>query len=891
MSNNTALSCLGTEGIVARVPGGDNPALRHRARRADHRDDGRYGSEVPVLKVMPTRRFFVEPALPPALEPLRELATNYRWTWDPDTIALFERLDRELWHASGHNPATLLRQVSPDVLDRRAGDARFLEHLASAHARFAAYRARPPQLPVPATPAEPIAYFSFEFALAESLAMYSGGLGVLAGDHLKSASDLGLPLVGVSLLFREGYFHQTLAADGRQREEYHPVDPYDHAIRPVRDEAGVQIRVAVPFPGRDVWAALWLVQVGSIQLYLLDTRVAENSEADRGIGDRLYGGDADTRIAQEMVLGIGGYRALRALGMRPSVCHMNEGHSSLMAIERTRVAMEEGGASFEEARVAVQAATVFTTHTAVAAGIDLFAPELVTNQLRSYYSRLGLDDRAFLGLGRMDASDDGEPFSMALLGLRMSGFRNGVSRLHGGVSRTLWERAWPGLPAEQVPIGSVTNGVHLPSWVSHQLGALYDRQLGPAWRDDPTGAVDWAGLSAASDHELWDLHVRQRHILVERARHHSRETAARQGLSRSESGERLDPDVLTIGFARRFAAYKRATLLFRDPDRLAKILNHSERPIQVVFAGKAHPRDEGAKQLIQEVVAHSRRPELRDRLVVLERYDLELARTLVQGCDVWLNTPLRPMEASGTSGMKAVANGALHVSVMDGWWAEAYRPGLGWAIGRANLDDPADVQDAFDAESLYSLLEEEVAPAFYERDSDGVPRTWVAMMKASMTTFAPQYSTHRMVSEYATGSYVPAGLAWRRLTGQGLAGAREAAAHLRRLEAGWPGLRVVSIEGGPSDTDASAPLTVTVATGALSSSDVRVDAVLGAVRDGHMIPTATTALACDETGEGYARFTGRLAAARGGSHGFAIRVMPNVDSATRPEDSGLVLWA
>ncbi|MBE0608349.1 MAG: alpha-glucan family phosphorylase, partial [Dehalococcoidia bacterium] len=685
------------------------------------------------MRLRASRSLLVEPALPPALEPLRRLSENLFWTWNTDAVALFERIDRDAWQETGHNPVRLLQGVSALQWEALADDDGFRRHLERVADAFDAYMARPALVQVAGTSErEVIAYFSLEFALTESLPNYSGGLGVLAGDHLKSASDLGIPLVGVSLLYHEGYFRQQLGPDGWQHEEYSDIDLAGQPVKPVHGAKGEPIEVAVPFDGREVYARVWRLDVGKTPLYLLDTNIEPNSAQDRQLTARLYGGDSETRIQQEMVLGIGGVRALHALDLHPAVCHMNEGHSALLGVERIRMMMEENGVSFAEARIPVTSATVFTTHTAVAAGIDLFAPDLLRRHLGHYYASMGLDDHGFLGLGRTTPTDDTEPFSMALLGLRLSGYRNGVSKLHQTVSRRLWDAAWPNLPLEQVPIAAVTNGVHLPTWVAHEIGDLYDRYVGPGWRDDPVNA-DWQRVFEIPDEELWRVHERQRERLVLRARAQHAEDLVRRGraVAGGSAGQPLDSRALTIGFARRFAGYKRATLLFRDPERLAAILNNPERPVQFVFSGKAHPRDEPAKALIREVLQFSRRPEFRDRLILLERYDIDLARSLVQGADVWLNTPLRPLEASGTSGMKSVANGGLHMSVMDGWWWEAYRPGLGWAIGRDRLDDDPEAQDAFDADSVYDLIENELVPAFYDRDPDGIPHAWTERMKAS----------------------------------------------------------------------------------------------------------------------------------------------------------------
>jgi starch phosphorylase len=851
------------------------------------------------MRLRAARTFRIEPVLPPNLEPLRAVACNLWWTWNTDAAALFQRIDRERWEATNHNPVRLLQILSPEDFERLSHDNGFLNHLGRVHDALRAYLDAPARLTVPGVSADRvIAYFSLEFALTESLPTYSGGLGVLAGDHLKSASDLGLPLVGVGLLYRQGYFQQVLSPDGWQTEEYNDLDVVDQPLHHVLDETGVPVTVAVPFDGRDVRLQVWRLDVGRVPLFLLDSDIDSNAPTDRAIASRLYGGDIETRIQQEMLLGIGGIRALRALGRRPAVCHMNEGHSALLGVDRIRTLMEETGATFEEAALPVAAGTVFTTHTAVAAGIDLFPPELIKKHLAHTYTAMGLDDHGFIGLGRLNPDDDHEPFSMAVLGLRMSGYRNGVSRLHGTVARRLWEAAWPNLPLEQVPVGAITNGVHLPTWVSHEFGEIYDRFVGRDWRGEPADPEAWRHVRDIPDDELWASREHQREQLVLRAREQHRESTTLKGLAatRPGSGQVLAPRVLTVGFARRFAGYKRATLLFHDVERLARIVNNPERPMQFIFAGKAHPRDEPAKQLIREVVEHSRRPEFADRLVVLERYDVDLARSLVQGCDVWLNTPLRPLEASGTSGMKAVANGALHMSVLDGWWAEAYRPGIGWAIGRDRIDDDPEVQDEYDAASLYDLLENEVAPLFYRRDPDGVPCDWVSHVKESIAALVPVFNTGRMVEEYARTAYEPAARNWSLLRDNNLAGARELSAWLARVRAGWANVKVCAVEDdGEEESRAGIAITVQAQLhfGALDPGDVQVALVHGpALPGGEIHPEGEAAMTFQSRAEdGVCHYSGTFQPRLSGRIGYVVRILPAHPNLPDPLTTGLVHWA
>lgn len=850
------------------------------------------------MRVRPIKTFTVAPALPEELQALSRLSRNLAWTWNTDASSLFQRIDPQAWDATAHNALAVLQQCPESRLDALSRDGDFLEHLRRVTEAFDAYLARPPRVYVPGTGGdEVIAYFSLEFALAESLPNYSGGLGVLAGDHLKSASDLGLPLVAVGLLYHEGYFTQRLALDGWQQEEYQEIDVAAQPLQRVRDAHGSPIHVSIPLGSGDMRAALWRLDVGKTPLILLDTALEENGEIGREICGRLYGGESQLRLRQEIALGIGGVRALHALGMQPVVCHMNEGHSALLALERIRTLMEQAGATFDEARLPVSAATAFTTHTAVAAGIDLFTPELVEQELGSYYAGMGLDAHTFIGLGRMDPNDATEPFSMALLGLRLSAYSNGVSRVHGGVSRKLWADAWADLPEEDVPIGSITNGVHLPTWVNHEVGQVFDRAMGPGWRDNPDHADTWQRVYDVPEGELWGVHQEQRRRLIRHARDQYEASAARNGLATSDiAGFRvLDPEILTIGFARRFAGYKRSTLLFRDVERLARIVNHASRPVQFIFAGKAHPRDDGAKQLIREVQQTSMLPELRGRIALLDHYDVGLARLLVQGCDVWLNTPLRPLEASGTSGMKAVANGALHASVLDGWWSEAFRPGAGWAIGRDRPGDSPEVQDVFDAASLYDLLEGEIAPLFYARGEDGIPHEWVRQMKQSIATYAPVFNTSRMVAEYASAAYTPAAHGWQSLTADGLRPARELADWLARIRAAWHEVRVLQVDDDATDEwEAGRKINVRarIHPGSITPGDLCVEAVHGHVRLGAGLETdvVTRLVPLSPAEDGSLVYSGELTPGGGGRMGYTVRIVAHHPNLPNPLALGLVRW-
>jgi starch phosphorylase len=699
-------------------------------------------------------------ALPPRLNRLGEFAYNLWWTWQPEAARVLGRLDYDLWERLGHNPILFLRQVEPQRLARAAEDPEYLALFDASVAAFDSYMdERQPWAARfhPELTNRPIAYFSMEYGLHEMLPIYSGGLGVLAGDHLKEASDLGLPLVGIGLMYAEGYFSQRIDVEGWQASLNRPLLFDDLPVMPVLGEDGERLTVEVEFPDRQVLVQMWEVRVGRVPLYLLDSNVASNAPADRGLTARLYWADLDHRIMQEMILGIGGVRALRQLGYNPSVWHMNEGHAAFLTLERAREQVQ-GGRMWAESLKSTSQNNVFTTHTPVPAGNDEFPLWLTQKHLAALWPQLKLDREQFFDLARHQVPE-GETFSMGILALRNSMGRNAVSELHERVSRRMWGFLWPDRPAEQVPITHVTNGVHTVNWMARRLRVLFDTHLGPDWLDRIDDPSLWSGLDAIPDEQLWAvrMHLKRKlaFYLLERVRgrwsaggYHPVQVVA--------SGVLINPYALTIGFARRFATYKRADLVFSDIERLLDIINRGNRPVQLVFAGKAHPADEAGKVLLQKVYREVKRAEASGRLVFLEDYDINLARYLVQGVDVWLNTPRRPMEASGTSGMKAALNGALNFSVMDGWWREAFNGSNGWAIGRDADVETSDEQDLQDAVSLYDTLESEIIPLFYERDPKEISHYWIARVRESMKTIIPRFSTRRMVKEYVERLYVPA---------------------------------------------------------------------------------------------------------------------------------------
>ncbi|MFW5867377.1 MAG: alpha-glucan family phosphorylase [Armatimonadota bacterium] len=846
------------------------------------------------------RSYTVQPRLPECLQPLRDVAMNLWWSYTPDAREVLRRVDRDLWDESGHNPIKMMGMISQERWQELAADDSFRQHLDRVRADFTRHlseetwfgrnHARHRE--------KTVAYFSFEYGLSEALPIYAGGLGVLAGDHLKSAGDMGVPVVGVGLLYQVGYFSQYLNPDGWQQEEYSESDFHTMPIEQVRCEDGIcPLCVQVPIGDRVVHANVWRVDVGRVPLYLLDTNTEANAPADRLITYQLYGGDLDMRIRQEMLLGIGGVQALRhCLEVDPSAFHLNEGHAAFLTLERIRQAMTEHDLSFAEASEATRVGNIFTTHTPVVAGHDRFPRSLIERYFSRYHPQLGLTMDQFMqiGAGRAGTCDH---FSMTVLALRFSAWRNGVSKLHGEVSRKTWAHEWPGLPVDEVPIDSITNGIHTRSVISDDMASLFDRYLGKEWRTEPGDQSIWERVTEIPEAELWRAHERRRERLVAVARRRLHAQLQHRGAGQTALGrarEAPDPEALTIGFGRRFATYKRATLILRDRDRLRAMLTDRDRPIQLIFAGKAHPDDRPGKELIREVVHFTNDPEVRQRVVFLEDYDLQLARYIVQGVDVWLNTPRRPLEASGTSGMKVTANGGLNCSVLDGWWDEAYAPETGWAIGRGEEYTDREHHDEVESEALYTLLEQEIVPLFYERGADGVPHGWVAKMKSAMRAICPNFNSNRMVAEYVSRFYLPALSQAALLAADDYRMARDLAAWRERVESNWPSVTFLHI----SDTINGATRhgdTITVIAdlclGELSPDDVMVQLQHGNVdHSGEVMKPREVRMKHTGHDEGSHRFTGEIVCDGAGRWGYTARVLPNHYDVLAPADSGHITW-
>jgi len=846
--------------------------------------------------------YTVVPKLPSRLEKLMTIANNIWWSWDPEAIGLFFRIDRDLWIETNQNPRELLGRVSQARLEALAKDDSFLYQMDDVARRLERYLAS--HLWQEKNPEAPkgfgVAYLSLEFGLHESLSIYSGGLGLLAGDHLKSASDLGLPLVGIGLLYREGYFRQYLNADGWQQELYPENDFYNMLIDLERDSHGNQIIIEVEYPERNVKARIWRCQVGRVPLYLLDCDFDANHPDDREITARLYQGDRDMRIRQEIMLGIGAIKMLRSLGKRPTTYHMNEGHSAFMVLERIRDLVEKEKLTFWQAADAVRAGSVFTTHTPVPAGNDMFVPDLIHRYFTRYCGQVGITVDELLGLGRQNPADGREPFCMTVLALKLSAYSNGVSQLHGQVARAMWERTWHTIPTDEVPITSVTNGIHVPFWISRDMASLYDRYIGPEWASNTDDPRVWDRIADVPDAELWRTHERRRERLVDFSRRRLVHQLAHRGAPNAEveaANEALDPEVLTIGFARRFATYKRAMLLLMDPERLTRILTNDKRPIQMIIAGKAHPQDSQAKEIIRRIIHFARQPQIRNRIVFLEDYDINVARYMVQGVDCWLNTPRRPMEASGTSGMKAASNGALNISIPDGWWCEAETMGEnGWSIGRGETYADPNEQDLVESEALYEILEKEIVPMFYERGHDGLPRRWIHRMKVAISTICPVFNTNRMVQEYTRRFYIPCAIRRQALRADDRARSLALTEWKQRVRGAWDRVHFTNVESGPRDRlsfGSTLQVSAEIFLDTLKPQDVEVEIYYGDVdRNGQIARGKVLPMEFVKALDNNVyRFEGGIPADHTGQQGFTVRAVPYHADLANKHETALISWA
>jgi starch phosphorylase len=831
----------------------------------------------------------LERALPAALAALEDLALDLRWTWSHEADALWKHVDAEAWSQT-RNPWIILQNVPNAQLNALAADGSFLDHLERLAAARRAYLGQPSWFSSTygAAALAGIAYFSMEFGLSEALPLYAGGLGVLAGDFLKTASDLGLPAVGVGLLFQEGYFRQTIDAAGRQHEAAPYNEPATLPIRPVLERDGPRLRIPLELPGRTLFLRVWQASVGRATLYLLDSNDPLNSAVDRSITAKLYGGGPETRLLQDLVLGIGGWRAIGLLRPETDVCHINEGHAAFVVLERARQLALALRIGLREAWWAARAGTVFTTHTPVMAGFDRFPPELIERYLGEAARQAGTTVGEILALGRGHHDDAAAPFNMAYLALRGALASFGVSRLHGRVSRHIFQPLFPRWPFRQVPVDHVTNGIHVPSWDSAEADEIWTAACGKdRWRGMPDALSE--SIGALSDEALWAMRGDSRAGLVRNVRDRLRRHLSRRGLaaeSVAQASTVLDQNLLTLGFARRFTRYKRPNLLLRDLARLERLLNDERRPAQLVVAGKAHPDDEQGKDMIQEWVLAAQRPEFRHRIVFLEDYDLALAEELVRGVDVWINTPRRPWEACGTSGMKVLVNGGLNLSELDGWWEEAYAPELGWAIDDIALKGEEE-QDALDAEALYGLLEREAAPEFYARDAEGVPRAWLARIRRSMAVLTPRYCSTRMVHEYLTKAYLPAVQTMRERITAGAGLAKEISAWEHRVRRAWDSLHIGTT--AMSREEGVTTFSVPIYLGDMAAEDVCVE-IYADARNGELPELAELARGQPVAGaaNGYL-YVGRMPTRRP-AEDFTVRIVPHHRGVRVPTELELILW-
>ncbi|GAA3611673.1 glycosyltransferase family 1 protein [Marihabitans asiaticum] len=857
------------------------------------------------MRVKAIRRFSVRTVLPEPIAALGELATNLRWSWYAPTRELFAGIDPDRWAAARQDPVRLLSELSASELDELAADESFVARVGAAKADLDDYlqarRWYQEHADGGAQSPASIAYFSPEYGITEVLPQYSGGLGILAGDHLKAASDLGVPIVGVGLFYKTGYFKQSLGPDGWQREDYPVLDPHGLPLSLVTEPDGSPLLITVDMPGEhSLHAHVWRAQVGRVPLLLLDSDVPGNDDAMRQVTNRLYGGGGEQRLQQELLLGIGGIRALRAWSRltgaaEPEVYHTNEGHAGFLGIERISELTQQG-MSFDEALEAARAGTVFTTHTPVPAGIDRFDASLVELYLGGAQELPGVPTERLLQLGA-ETYEGGASgiFNMAVMGLRIAGRANGVSQLHGVVSREMFDGLWPGFDKVEVPIASITNGVHAPTWVDDRVFGLAREHLGGG---DLDVSEKWDEIGTVPGSEVWATKRELRADLVTEARRRLRNSWRNRGASEAELGwteSVLDPDVLTIGFARRVPTYKRLTLMLRDPERLKSLLNHPERPVQLVIAGKSHPADETGKQLIQQMVRFADDPEVRDRIVFLPNYDIAMARHLYPGCDVWLNNPLRPFEACGTSGMKAALNGALNLSILDGWWDEWFDGENGWAIPTADGVEDPDRRDDIEAAALYDLIEKRVAPIFYDTDEDGLPQRWLEMLSHTLSTLGPKVLATRMVRDYTERLYTPAASANAAVMGDGGSGARDLAEYKARIRQAWPSISVDHVEAsGVSDSpQVGETLTVDayVLLDGLEPADVDVQVVTGtaAIDSDDISDWSAHSLDFVESySDGKSRYSGQVQIGRTGQFGYTVRVLPRHELLEFPSSMGLV---
>ena len=846
-------------------------------------------------------KIIVNPQLPKRIEDLEKIANNLWWSWNTEFLNLFKQIDADLWERVEKNPVKFLKQVSQERLEEAEKNVEFLKQYDKIVENFESYQNSKStwfSKRYPENKNDLIAYFSAEYGLDQILSIYSGGLGILSGDHLKSASDLGIPLVAVGLLYKNGYFHQKINGYGEQETEYRKIDIYSLPIKPVKDENGQDLIIFVKFPKRRLYLKVWSISVGRVTLYLMDSDIEENNEEYRDITTTLYGGNQEMRISQEIVLGMAGVRLLKTLGLKPSLYHMNEGHSSFLIIELIKNIMKEKQISFDMAKDIVSSKTVFTTHTPVPAGNDIFPLELVEKYFKDYWERLGISKEEFFKMGMEPNPKPNSGFNMGILALKVAGKKNGVSKLHGAVSRELFSDVWPEIAPDESPITYVTSGIHTCSWLSPNLKELYNKYLMPYWQDHIYENSTWEKIAEIPNEELWNAHMQRKQKLMEKAKQNILERLKRSGYRYEEINEitsKLNPNALTIGFARRFATYKRAALLFRDLERITQILNNADRPVQILIAGKAHPADKEGQNLIKYIHEISMKPQFKGKVFLLENYNMELSRYLISGVDVWLNTPRRPMEASGTSGQKASVNGAVNFSILDGWWAEGYNQKNGWAIGTNAEYESYEIQDNCDSESIYQILENKIIPAYYEKNEKGISDKWMEYMKNSIISTGGKYSTARMLVDYTNQLYMPLINLYHKYY-ESLENVANYNSWKKEMYKNWANI-VITEENNLNNIVVDAGENIEahcrVTLPNLEPENVEVQVYYGRIKENGVLEKIAIIPMILETyneEEKVATYKAKIELTTGGNYGYTFRVMPKHEMLLDSENLNLVKW-
>ena len=840
--------------------------------------------------------------IPKRLERLKDLAYNLWWSWNSEAIDLYREIDLPLWEKLGKNPVSFIQEVSQKKLEQKLNDPDYMGRYGKVVETFDKYMNETDTWfgrTYPDKRHHVLAYFSAEYGLNEVLPIYSGGLGVLSGDHCKSASDLGIPFAAIGLFYKQGYFSQRINKDGWQETTYTELKVSHLPVKPVLDGEGRKVLINVELPGRLVYSAIWQVRVGRASLYLMDTDVEQNNEQDRWLTSRLYGGDQETRIQQEIFLGIGGVRVLEALGINATIYHMNEGHSAFMGLELIRRLVQQKGLPFKQAKEVVSSAVSFTTHTPVPAGNDVFPIQMIDKYFGNFWGSLGISKHEFLDLG-LKVSDN-QNFNMTMLAMSIAGRRNGVSELHGAVTRNMFNNLWPGVPQDEVPITHVTNGIHTLTWLSPSFKYLYDKYLDSDWAERLYEKSVWEGIDRIPDQELWEIHCALKTKMIGFIRDRIRN----QRIKNNESIEAvkkadslLDPDALTIGFSRRFATYKRANLIFRDIERIKRLMNKPGMPVQIIFAGKAHPADRPAQEVIKHICDISWQDGFTGKVILVENYNMTLARNLVQGVDIWLNNPRRPMEASGTSGQKVCINGVVNFSVLDGWWCEGYNGANGWAIGDDTAYDNEYFQDNADSESIYEILEKQIVPLFYDRDENNVPVRWTGVMKESIKSLVWRFSTHRMLQEYAAKMYVPAMERVDRIASDNYGFTRSLSDWKSHMERNWPQVHIMAekamnmLQDQKSKSGESIKLSATVSLGSIDPADVKVELYYGSIGRNNAIenPQIAEMHITERHDSGYYKYSADISLFEGGEYGYTFRVLPSHPDLINKFDPGLIRW-